>query len=202
MREEEGRVSSDLLDCSRPAYWAYLRDVSLEPGRAKTTTCRQVRRADSRSAFLVGFARSGRCCQPDGGERAKFSRIATYEERRGLRLHRPCCAGGAAHVHAHRGGFIVSYITAACDVPPRPRTAPAAIKLGMATASPRFSAPEFRAAADRNPLDVAGELAEALAIVDQCIARNVKPDDEFLDFVESLLCEVETMQVFRRIHAA
>lgn len=69
-----------------------------------------------------------------------------------------------------------------------------------ATQSPL--AKEFRAATEHDPLELAAQLSDALAVLEQCRARNINPGEEFLDFIDSLLCEVDMMEVFGRIHAA
>ncbi|MGH9522073.1 MAG: hypothetical protein ACRD3E_06045 [Terriglobales bacterium] len=75
--------------------------------------------------------------------------------------------------------------------------------VGMMTATQEQPLmPEFRAAIHQDPLELAAQLSDALAVLDQCRARSINPGDEFLDFVDSLLCEVDMMEVFGRIHAA
>lgn len=61
---------------------------------------------------------------------------------------------------------------------------------------------EFRAATEHDPLELASQLADALAVLDQCRARNISPGDEFLDFLDALLTEVDMMEIVGRIHAA
>ena len=61
---------------------------------------------------------------------------------------------------------------------------------------------EFHAATHQDPLQLALQLSDALAVLEQCRARNISPGDEFLDFIDSLLCQVDMMEVFGRIHAA
>lgn len=53
-----------------------------------------------------------------------------------------------------------------------------------------------------DPLEVAAQLADALTMLEVCRARDVKPTEEFLDYIDSLLCEVDLMELFGRIHAA
>lgn len=57
-------------------------------------------------------------------------------------------------------------------------------------------------AVESDPLEVAAQLSDALAMLEECRRRDVKPSDEFLDYIDSLLCEVDLMELFGRIHAA
>ena len=77
-----------------------------------------------------------------------------------------------------------------------------AYNVGMITATEVTITPELQAAMQRNPLELASQLADALAVLDHCRMRNMNPGDEFLDFVESLLSEMDMMQVFGRVYAA
>ena len=72
----------------------------------------------------------------------------------------------------------------------------------MITATQQPLTQEFRAALQHDPLELASQLSDALAVLDQCRARNISPGDELLDLIDSLLCEVDMMEVFGRIHAA
>lgn len=62
--------------------------------------------------------------------------------------------------------------------------------------------PECRIAVESDPFEVAAQLSEALAMLEICRARDVKPTEEFLDYIDSLLCEVDLMELFGRIHVA
>lgn len=72
----------------------------------------------------------------------------------------------------------------------------------MITATPEPLSQELRAAIQQDPLELASQISDVLAVLDHCRARSISPGDEFLDFVDFLLCEVDMMQVFGRIHAA
>ena len=75
--------------------------------------------------------------------------------------------------------------------------------VGMITVTPEQPlTQEFRAALQHDPLELASQLSDALAMLEQCRVRNINPGEEFLDFLDSLLCEVDMMEVFGRIHAA
>ena len=72
----------------------------------------------------------------------------------------------------------------------------------MATAPQLPFSDIFRTAALRDPLELAGQLGDTLQLIEQCDARNVQPSEEFLEYVDSLLDQVELMEIFGRIHAA
>ena len=72
----------------------------------------------------------------------------------------------------------------------------------MATAAQLPFSEIFRTAAQRDPLELAAQLADSLQLMEQCDARNVQPTEEFVEYVDSLLDQVELMEIFGRIHAA
>jgi hypothetical protein len=79
---------------------------------------------------------------------------------------------------------------------------PRAYKVGMITGTQEPFSREFQAATQQDPLELAAQLSDALAMLEQCRARNMDPGEEFLDFVDFLLCEVDMMEIFGRVHAA
>lgn len=76
------------------------------------------------------------------------------------------------------------------------------VAMVTATQTEQPLSPEFQAATQQDPMELALQLSDALAVLDQCRARNINPGDDFLDFIDSLLCQVDMMEVFGRIHAA
>lgn len=86
----------------------------------------------------------------------------------------------------------------------RAAAASSAYNVGMITATQAEQplSPEFQAATQQDPLELVMQLSDALAVLDQCRACNINPGDEFLDYIDSLLCQVDMMEVFGRIHAA
>ena len=60
----------------------------------------------------------------------------------------------------------------------------------------------FSASVAEDTFLLAGQLADALEILQQCHARNVPLDDEFFKYMDDLTEQIESLQPCRKISAA
>ena len=88
------------------------------------------------------------------------------------------------------------------------RAARGTINPGMATAiyipDPEafVHADPFSASVAEDTFMLAGQLADALEILQQCHARNVSLDDEFFQYVDGLSEQIQSLQPGQKICAA